>query len=150
MRNNKNLIFFAGLAILIVSTILAVLLPEIKFYHMPYHFFILAILLFFLYMNVRDIFILVMVFSSIIWALGIFDIIKDVNLLLFDTLTIFMVAGILGWYETTFKAEKNKFSYIITYKEKEIAEMNEKIRQARKESDLVTDEIKKIRHILNF
>ena len=150
MQNNKNLIFFTAIIIMIIATILSIRLPETRFFHIAYHLFLIAILMFFLHMSMRDIFILIMVFSSIIWVLGIFDIIKEVNLLLFETVTIFMIAGLLGWYEMTFKSEKNKFAYIMTYKEKEINEMKDKIRLARKESEQVADETKKIRHILNF
>ena len=142
---NKKFAFFAAFALMIAGVALTALLKEKSFYHVFYHLFLVAVIIFSLFLSMKDIFIILMLFSSAVWALGFFEIVTSVHELLAETAVIIMLALALGIYELKFKVEKNKSATILEYKKKEINEMTAKIAELNTANNNLTEEIRKYR-----
>jgi hypothetical protein len=141
---DKKLSTIIAFVILSAAVLLSVFLRE-RYYHVFYHFFVISIIILSLFLSMKDVFIILMAFSSVVWILGFFGIFAQINQLLVETAVIAGVALLLGWYEMKFKVEKGKANTILDYKKKEIGELQRKIAGIGAENNAALDEIKKFR-----
>lgn len=142
---NKNLAFAVAFSLMAAGVALTGILKEASFYHVFYHLFLVAVIIFSLFLSMKDIFIILMLFSSAVWALGFFEVVTAVHELLAETAVIILLALALGLYELKFKVEKNKASTILEYKKKEISDLAAKIAVLNSSNNAVTEEIRKFR-----
>ena len=147
---DKKIIYPVSIIITILSFILTVICKEENWYHIFYHLFLLVIILLALFISMKTVFNLIMVFSAFIWALTFFDILTMVPQLLFETLVMIFSGLLLGFYEFSFKGEKAKFENIISYKKEENRKIEKNINELNSINENLLSEIKEIKKKLTF
>lgn len=142
---NKKLIFLIAIILMIVSFAGTVFFPEKDIHHSFFHLFLISIIMLSLFISMKTIFNIIMIFSAFIWALTFFDILLMVQQLLVETLIIIFSGVLLGWYEVNFKHEKKEVELIISYKRKENDKLQQKINEKNSENESLMNEIKEYR-----
>jgi hypothetical protein len=142
---NKNLFLGFAFALLAAAVALTAFAPEAVYGHLFLHLFVISIVVLALFMNIKDIIIIIMVSCSIIWAMGLFEVIKDVNHLLIETVIIISVATVLGWNEIKFKSLKQQQAHIVAYKKGQVEELRKMIITVEHENNEIMEKIKTYR-----
>lgn len=142
---NKKIIYIIAAIIMLISFLSTLYIPEKDFYHSFFHLFLTAVIILSLFVSMKTIFNIIMIFSAFIWALTFFDVLTMVQELLFETLIIIFSGILLGWYEINFKMEKNEIDLIISYKRKENDKLQQKINEENAENESLNNEIKELR-----
>jgi hypothetical protein len=147
MPNNKNKknIVIVSFILIIISIFLTFITNENKYFHIWYHALIIPVILLSVFFSIKDIIIIIMVTSGIIWAMGFIEKVTYVHELFFETIILIISTMSLGWHEILYKREKEQIEIVIDYKKKEIEEIKNRIENLNKESNLLLDEIKKIK-----
>ncbi len=142
---NKKLIYIIAIIIMVFSFLVTLFVPEKDFFHIFYHLFLISIIILSLFISMKTIFNIIMIFSAFIWALTFFDILTMTQQLLLETLVIIFSGILLGWYEVKFKYEKNEMELIMSYKRKENNNLQQKINEENSENEALLNEIKEYR-----
>ncbi|MCX8093804.1 MAG: hypothetical protein N3E50_06505 [Candidatus Goldbacteria bacterium] len=144
-NKNKKTIVLISFILIIISVFLTFITKENRYYHIWYHILIIPVILLSVFFSIKDIIIIIMVVSGIIWAMGFIERIVNVYQLFFETFIIIISTISLGWYELLFKKEKEQIEIVVDYKKKQIEEIKNRIENLNKESNSILDEIKKIK-----
>jgi hypothetical protein len=132
--------------ILVICAIgLTAVIPENLFLHVPFQLMIIAVVLLSLHMNVRDIVILLLISSGVMWGMSRYDIIRNVNQLYLEAGILFLSGFILGIYETNYKDEKHKLNVVWNYKKKETENLKTEIQELTAENHRITESIKEFK-----
>ncbi len=144
-NKNKKTVVIISLILIISSIFLTLLTKENKYFHIWYQILILPVILLSVFFSIKDIIIIIMVVSGVVWAMGFIEKIANVYQLFFETIIIIISTISLGWHELLYKKEKEQIEIVIDYKKKQIEGIRNKIDNLNKESNLLLDEIKKIK-----
>ncbi|MBP7792481.1 MAG: hypothetical protein KA120_05400 [Candidatus Goldbacteria bacterium] len=144
-NRNKNTIIIISFILIIVSVFLTFVTNESKYFHIWYQILIIPVILLSFFLSIKDVIIIIMVVSGVVWTMGFMGKINNIYQLLFETLIIIISAISLGWNELLYKKEREKIDTVIDYKKKQIEEMKNRIDGLNKESNLLLDEIKSIK-----
>jgi hypothetical protein len=106
---------------------------------------VLAVIILSMHMPMKDIFIIIMVSSCVVWGMGFFDIIRQMHQLMAETGVILLSGLALGWYELSYKKEKSGRDTIINYKKSEIEGLISVNAKLNKENHDLTEELKNMR-----
>lgn len=142
---NKSMITAVSFAVLAAAVLLTALLPEKKFFHVWYQLAVLSVIILSMYMPMKDILIIVMLSSCVVWSMGFFDVLKQMHQLMLETAVILLSCVALGWYEQNYKKEKGSQDTIISYKKGEIDGLAAKIAGLSNENHRLTEELKSMR-----
>jgi len=147
MPNNKNKksVIIISFILIFLCVFLTFITRENKFFHIWYQALIIPIILLSVFISIKDIIIIIMVISGIVWAMGFMEKITNIYQLFFETIIIIISTISLGWYELSFKKEKEQIEIVIDYKKKQIEEIKNRIDKLNIESNLLLEEIKTIR-----
>ena len=143
--SNKNLTLILAFVLVICAIGLTAVIPEHLFLHVPFQLMIIAVVLLSLHMNARDIVILLMISTGVIWGMSRYDIIKNVNQLYLEAGILFLSSFILGIYETNYKDEKHKLNVVWNYKKKETETLKTEIQELTAENHRITESIKEFK-----
>ncbi len=146
MHNNKLLLAISILAI-IAGTALTAVMPEKKFFHIWYQTLVLAVIMLSIFMSIKDIIIIIMLSSCVVWGMGFFEIVTGLHQLILETAIILASGSALGWYELDYKKEKQKQDAIVEYKKNEISGLTKKVSDLNRENHTVAEELKNVRKI---
>jgi hypothetical protein len=142
---NKNLMTYTAYAIIAAAVLLTAFTPEAKFMHVWYEAAVLAVIMLSVFMSMKDVVIIILISSCVVWGLGFFDIIRQMHQLMIETSIILLCGMALGWYELNYKKEKTEQATIINYKKSEIEGLASKIAVLNKENHHLTEELKNMR-----
>jgi hypothetical protein len=142
---NKNILTYAAYAIIAAAILLTAFTPEAKFLHIWYQLAVLAVIMLSVFMSMKDVVIIILISSCVVWAMGFFDIIRQMHQLMLETSIILLSGRALGWYEMSYKKEKTGQDMIINYKKSEIEGLASKIAVLNKENHNMTEELKNMR-----
>ena len=142
---NKNVLKGLSFTMIAVAVALTALLPEARFFHAWYQLAALAVIMFSMYMPVKDVFIIAMLSSCVVWGMGFFDILRQMHQLVVETAVILLSCAALAWHETNYKREKSERDTIISYKKGEIAGLEARISTLNGENHRLTEELKGMR-----
>ena len=144
-NKNKKSVIIISFILIFLCIVLTFITRENKFFHIWYQVLIIPIILLSVFISIKDIIIIIMVVSGIVWAMGFMEKITNIYQLFFETIIIIISTISLGWYELSFKKEKEQIDIVIDYKKKQIEEIKNRIDNLNKESNLLLEEIKIIR-----
>jgi hypothetical protein len=144
---NKNLVIGLSFIIIIAAITLTAMLPEQKFFHLGYEIIILAVVLLSMYLPVKDVIIIILVSSCVVWSMGFFEFISQLQQLIVETCVIIAASCAIGWYESNYNLEKKQNDTIVAYKNGEMNELTRKIAGLNKENHEILEETKRIRQI---
>lgn len=147
---NKKIIYIVSIILAILSFIFTVFCKEEYWFHIFYHLFLLIIVILALFISMKTVFNLIMIFSAFIWALTFFDILTMVPQLLFETIVMIFSGLLIGFYEFSFKGEKSKFENIISYKKEENIKLEKNINEQNSINEKLLNEIKELKKNLTF
>ena len=142
---NKKIMTYAAYAIIAAAILLTAFTPEAGFMHVWYQAAVLAVILLSVYMSMKDVVIIILISSCVVWGMGFFDIIKQMHQLMLETSIILLSGLALGWYEMNYKKEKTGHTTIINYKKSEIDGLAAKIAALNRENHNLTEELKNMR-----
>jgi hypothetical protein len=142
---NKTILTAVSFIIIAAAVLLTALTPENKFFHLWYQASILAVVILSMYMGMKDIFIIVMIFSCVVWGMGFFDVIKQMHQLMIETSIVLLSGLALGFYELNYKKEKHSRDTIMNYKKGEIEGLASRISGLNKENHNLTEDLKSMR-----
>ncbi len=143
--SNKNITLILAFVLVICAIGLTAVIPEKLFLHVPFQLMIIAVVLLSLHMNARDIVILLLISSGVVWGMSRYDIIKNVNQLYLEIGVLFLSSFILGIYETNYKDEKHKLNVVWNYKKKETENLKAEIQELTAENHRITESIKEFK-----
>ena len=146
---NKKLVLSISFALTAAAIVLTVLLPEKKFFHIGYQAIILAAIMLSMYMPIRDVMLIMMLSSCVVWGMGFFEVVGDLHQLILETAVVLAASFALGTYEMGYENEKKQMDAIVAYKKDEIAKMSGKIAQLNRDNQAILDETKNIRKLFN-
>lgn len=144
-NRNKKTVVIISFILIIISVFLTFVIKENKYFHICYQILIVPVILLSVFFSIKDIIIIIMVVSGIVWAMGFMGKIAYINQLFIETIILIISTISLGWYEFLYKKEKEQIEIVIDYKKKQIEEIKNKMDNLNKESNLLLDEIKKIK-----
>lgn len=144
-NRNKKTVVIISFIFIIFSVFLTFIIKENKYFHIWYHVLIVPVILLSVFLSIKDIIIIIMVVSGIVWAMGFIEKIIFVQQLFIETIIIIISTISLGWHELIYKKEKEKIEIVVDYKKKQIEEIKNKIDNLNKGSNLLLEEIKKIK-----
>ncbi len=144
---NKKMVMFSGILLLIAGIVLSGLLPETEFLHAPFQLLVLATVLLSVYMQVKDIIIIVMIAVIVVLVMSTFGIINQTHQILLETGAIILVLFTMGHYETGHKGESQKLTVISNYKQKEVENIQAETAVLNQENHEISEKIKEIRKI---
>jgi hypothetical protein len=142
---NKNLMTYAAYALIAAAVLLTAFTPEARFMHVWYQAAVLAVIMLSVFMSMKDVVIIILVSSCVVWGMGFFDIIRQMHQLMLETSVILLSGLALGWYEMNYKKEKTSQATIINYKKSEIEGLAAKIAVLNRENHGLTEELKNMR-----
>ena len=129
--------------IIIAGIVLTALLPEEMFLHVPFQLMIIAVILLSVHMNARDIIILLLITSIVVWGISIYyEVLKNTLPLALETVVLFASCLMLALYETNYKEEKHKLNVVWNYKRKETELLKAEIQALTAENHKITESIK--------
>lgn len=146
MRNNRLLLAISVLGI-VAGIALTAAMPEKKFFHIWYQTLVLAAIMLSIFMSIKDILIIMMLSSCVVWGMGFFEIITGLHQLILETAIILASGSALGWYELDYKKEKQKQDAIVEYKKNEISALSKKVAGLNKECHAINEELRNVRKI---
>ena len=123
---NKNIMTGAAYIIMAAAIFLTAFMPESRFLHVWYQAAVLSVILLSMYMPMKDVIIIILISSCVVWGMGFFDIIRQMHQLMLETSIILLSGLALGWYELNYKKEKSTSATIINYKKSEIDGLDRK------------------------
>jgi hypothetical protein len=146
---NKKAVFIVSFIIITLAIALSAILPEKKFFHIGYQAIILAVVLLSIYLPIRDVMIILMISSCVVWSMGFFEVVSDLHPLILETAVVLAASFALGWFELAYEKEKKQMDAVVDYKKKENAELTGKITQLNRDNQAILDETKSVRKIFN-
>lgn len=142
---NKNIMTLAGFAVIAAAVLLTAFMPEKSFFHVWYQAAVLAVIMLSMFMSMKDVAIIILFSSCIVWGLGFFDVIKQMHQLMLETSVILISVLALGFFEQNYKKEKSTQDTIIHYKKSEIDGLAAKIAVLNKDNHNLAEELKSMR-----
>ncbi len=144
-NKNKKTVVLISFILIIICVFLTFIMKEDKYFHIWYQFLIIPVILLSVFFSIKDIIIIIMVISGVVWAMGFMGKITNIYQLFFETIVVIVSTISLGWYEILYKKEQEQIEIVVDYKKKQIDEIKKRIDSLNKESNLLLEEIKKIR-----
>jgi len=141
MSDKKSVIFISVL-IIIASLAMSAFLPESAAMHAPFQMIVIAVILLYIHMQMKDIIIIVMLSSAVMWGLAFYEIVIQTPQLIAENAVIFAVSFVLGIYETGYRDEKRRLTVVANYKKKEADAMKTEIAELNRENHEITEKIK--------
>lgn len=142
---NKKTAATAGIILFIGALALTIVLPEKKYFHLPFHAALIGVLIMSVAFTIKDTLIITLFFASMAWTLCFFGLISGINTLLLETAVLFLCGLALGWYEVKRRIEFEKQQAIIDYKASQVNEVKESMEKLKKENNDISSEIKRLR-----
>lgn len=144
--SDKKLTMVVSFLIIIAGIALTALLPEELILHVPFQLMIIAVILLSVHMNARDIIILLLITSIVVWGISLYyEVLKNTMPLALETVVLFASCLILALYETNFKEEKHKLNVVSNYKKKESEILRAEIQAMTAENHKITESIKEFK-----
>ncbi len=143
--SNKNITMIVSLVIIIGALCLTALIREKLFLHAPFQLIAIAIVLFSVHMNAKDIIILLFISCAVVWVMDYYEILENTRQLILETAVLFASGFILGIYGKNYKDEKHKLSVVWNYKVKETENLRAEIQALTAENHRITEGIKEFK-----
>lgn len=143
--SNKKITMFVSFVLVICAIGLTAIIPEELFLHVPFQLIIIAVALLSVHMNAKDIIILLLISSVVMWGMSRYEIIKNVNALYLEIAVLFASGFILGIYESNYKDEKHKLNVVWNYKKKETDNIKTEIQALTAENHRIMESIKELK-----
>lgn len=143
-NENKKTVVIISFILIIINIVLTFLIQENKYFHICYQILIIPVILLSIFFPIKDIIIIIMVVSGIVWV-GFRGEMSYVNQLLIETIILIISTISLGCYEFLYKKEKEQLETVIHYKRKQIEEIKNTTDNLTKENNLLLEEIKEIK-----
>jgi hypothetical protein len=140
--SDKKLILVFSLLLIAIAIALTAFLPENEFMHAPFQMIVISVILLSIHMQMKDIIIIVMLVSAVIWGLAFYEVIGQTHQLIAENAIIFAVSLVLGLYETGYREEKHKLVVVANYKKKETETLRNEITALNAENHSIMEKIK--------
>ena len=140
--SDKKTSLILSIILLAAAIALSALLPENEFMHAPFQLVVIAVILLAVHMQMKDIIIIVMLVSAVIWGLAFYEVVGQTRQLIAENAVIFAVSLVLGLYETGYREEKHRLVVVANYKKKESEDLRGEIAAMNLENHNIMEKIK--------